>query len=226
MRKINKNAPPPSFTTYIQKRNPQDANYRPTYETMDTKTKEDLKKSLLNEQGWVCGYCQQTINMARMTIEHHCERSICNGQNGSSDKTLDYTNLMAVCQGKAGSNILHCDSNKATDKVRSKLPISLSPWNQAHINEISYNTKGTIKSTNSLHDDEINNVLNLNTKHLKDLRSKKFISIFKNSRHVNATIQKEKMRRILETDLQFGDNKFSNQFPGMSEYMRSKYCIK
>lgn len=225
MRKIIKANAPASFTTYVNKRNPLDQTYRPTFQGMDAKVKKDLQQSLLDEQGWICGYCQQKIlSEDRMKIEHYCEQSICNGENGTNDRRLDYTNLMAVCLGNGGKLGLHCDSNKATDGIRNMLPINVSPWLQAHINTIIYKSSGIMESSNTLYDSEIKKVLNLNIEILKDLRSKKFASIFKASRHTNAAQQKLKMKRILEDDLEFGNKRFSNSFPGMSEYMLKKYC--
>ena len=224
MRKIFKNQPPASFVTYLGKKNPQDPNYKPSFEGMDSKVKEDLKIYLLNEQGWLCGYCQQKINdINKMKIEHHCEQSICNGKDGTVDKTLDYKNLLAVCLGK-GSGELHCDSKKGTPRVQYRLPMNISPWNSANMDTIAYSNTGLIKSSNPIYEEEINEILNLNVKYIKDNRSKKFSLIYNNAKHINPRIQKEKMRRILIDDLEFGDNKFSNSFPGMSEYMLKKFC--
>ncbi len=123
---------------------------------MDTEIKEQLKISLLNEQSWVCGYCQQLIkDISKVKIEHHCEQRICNGENGYPDRRLDYTNLMAVCYGNFGSNDLHCDSNKARFNANNGLPIQVSPWNNAHMACIKYHSTGKVDSTNDIHSKEI-----------------------------------------------------------------------
>ena len=104
MRKIDKKKSPNSLTTYKLKRNPDDALYKPTYKEMDQVVYVNTLTSLLNEQGWICGYCQQKIsNIKNSTIEHHCEQTICNGENGRRDKTLDYKNMLAVCLGSIGN---------------------------------------------------------------------------------------------------------------------------
>jgi uncharacterized protein (TIGR02646 family) len=223
MRKIDKLQPPNSLITYSQTTNPNDPSYKPTYEGLDSNVIKDIKEKLLNEQGWVCGYCMQKINKSNMTIEHHCEQSICNGENGTTDRTLHYTNMLAVCQGKTHSE-QHCDKQKSKFDAQSGLPMSLSPWERAHMNTISFKSSGQIKSSNLNYDNELNKFLNLNAKFLKDLRGSKFRKIFAASKHSKVAIQKAKMRSILERDLQKTGYSFSNDFPGLSEFMLTNFC--
>jgi uncharacterized protein (TIGR02646 family) len=218
MRRINKGSPPNSFVTYCKR-----AGAR--YDSIDTDVKRDLLISLLDEQGWICGYCQQKIaSEKRAKIEHHCEQAICDGTVQSPDRRLDYTNLMAVCLGQDGFSVLTCDSNKARFDINSGLPINISPWIQAHMNGIRYASSGAISSAITHHVNELDQILNLNTERLKELRKDKFFSIWKNSRHENRSTQKEKMRRLLEKNLERNGSKFTNDFPGLSEYMLAKYC--
>ena len=225
MRKIDKQNPPSSFTNYKKKTNPDDHTYKPTYIGLDKEVKVDLGKALLDEQGWVCGYCQQKISSRdKCKIEHHCEQCICNGENGTQDKTLDYTNLLAVCYGDSGLNEKHCDSQKSDFSTSNGLPIEINPWVTAHMNAISYHSSGLVKSSRQKHDGEINVILNLNTERLKSLRAKKYVSFIKISGDINVRKGKDKLRRLLESDLAIGNRKFSNAFPGMSEYMLKKFC--
>jgi uncharacterized protein (TIGR02646 family) len=225
MRKITKSRPPNKLTSYKLKRNPQDSTYRPTYSDIDKDVYDDTLISLLNEQGWICGYCQQKITSIKASsIEHQCEHTICNGSNGRLNKTLDYKNMLAVCPGRIGKEQF-CDTNKANFTVASGLPISISPWNQSHINRIKYSSSGLIKSTNSNHNDEIDRILNLNNKKiLKNRRASKFAILLSNSGDPSVKRNKDKLKRLLERDLIFGNNKFSNSFPGMSEYMLKLFC--
>lgn len=225
MRKITKSGPPNKLTTYKLKRNLQDLAYRPTYGDIDKDVYDDTLISLLNEQGWVCGYCQQKITSIKTSsIEHHCEQTICNGTNGRTDKTLDYRNMLAVCPGKIGREN-YCDTNKANFNKGNGLPINISPWNQSHVNRISYSSSGLIKSTNAIHNEEIDKILNLNNiKILKKRRADKFAYLLSISGNPSIKRNKDKLKRILERDLIFGSNKFSNSFPGMSEYMLKLFC--
>lgn len=223
MRRIIKFPPPNNFITYCQSTNPEDPNYKPSYEGMDKDTRKELKLGLLNEQGWVCGYCMQKINQYNMTIEHHCEQTICNGENGRTDRALDYTNMLAVCKGKIGSE-LHCDKQKSQFDESDGLPMNLSPLIAPHMATIKYSTTGLVSSSNNNLNNEMDKFLNINTKHLRNLRSEKFRKIYATSKHPQKAKEKAKMKSILEKDLQKAGNAFSNSFPGMSEYMLSKFC--
>ena len=97
-----------------------------TYEDMDTLVKEELRKSLVAEQFGICAYCQRKLTDIK--IEHHCERSICTGENGFPDRRLDYRNLLAVCQGRNGQPIeLHCDTKKADVNKNNTCLLYTSP---------------------------------------------------------------------------------------------------
>jgi len=216
MKLIIKNQPPRSFETYC---NQTGANYN----DIDPDVKDDLNEALLNEQGWLCGYCQQKIkDMDRMSIEHHCEQSICNGQNGTVDKRLDYKNMMAVCLGKTGRE-LHCDSSKATFKVGTGLPIQVSPWINAHIAGIKYSSVGTIKSFNPNHSRELDTILYLNLEYLKNLRKNIWVLLFKAAQDKNGQVMKDKMRRLTERNVAKLGNKYPEAFPGLYEYMFKKF---
>lgn len=128
--------------------------------SFESADKKDLRRALLEEQGYICGYCMRRISNSDSKIEHIKPQS----QNPSD--TLDYNNLIICCNGNIiGSNNskkFHCDTHKAEN------PISFTPLNQSFINTLSYSSKdGEIKSSNAKYDEEINNVLNLNLSVLK-----------------------------------------------------------
>lgn len=217
MKRIYKTQPPAQLTTYKKQ-------VGASYDDIDKSVYNSTLTSLLNEQGWICGYCQQIISESKnATIEHYCEKSICNGQNGTNDLTLDYTNMMAVCLGK-GDRETHCDKNKSKFNSFNGLPISVSPWINAHINAINYNNTGTIKSNNPKHDNEIKTILNLNAKYIKKKRGAKFTSFLRNAGTLTSKKGKDKLRRLLTEDMDFGGNRYKNSFPGMSEHMLNKFC--
>ena len=92
--------------TSINKQNVKDA-YRAAFDTMD---KSQIRKALLEEQHYICGYCMRRImDNDKMTIEHivPLTRSI--------EKVFSYDNYMAVCDGGRRSDkkrILCCDASK------------------------------------------------------------------------------------------------------------------
>lgn len=212
MRKIRKSSPPALLTTYKKQ-------IGASYDDIDKVVYDATLLGLLNEQGWVCGYCQQTISEAKnATIEHYCEKSICNGKGGRPDLRLEYTNMMAVCPGKAIDDT-HCDEKKFLFKLGKGLPINISPWNQAHINAVSYTNSGTIKSSIKTHDNEINNILNLNISYLKRKRKSKFIGLLKAAGDISGKKGKDKLKKLLSDELVIGNHRYPNSFPGMCEYM-------
>jgi len=210
MRWINKSNPPNSLQLYKKQ-------VGAIYKDIDSNVKDDLEKTLLEEQDNLCACCQQKINQNNMQVEHHCEQSICNGTNGQPDRRLDYTNLLAVCQGKSGTD-LHCDSKKATDEVRKYLPMEILPTIKEHIATIIYSGSGKLSSSNSEFQEEIENVLNLNLDYLKSLRKERWNGIFKFSMNAKKKINTKKMQRLLEKEI---DKK--SAFTGMFEYMLDRY---
>ena len=115
MRWIRKNPTPRGLRNYREQ-------IGASYNGMDKNVRIELISSLINEQSGVCAYCQRTFKKGRerITIEHHCEQTNddCNGVNDpGSDRTMDYLNMLAVCDGKDGKpGSLTCDSRKGQIK--------------------------------------------------------------------------------------------------------------
>jgi uncharacterized protein (TIGR02646 family) len=175
-----------------------------SYESLE---KEFIKQALLKEQENLCAYCQQKINVDSMQIEHHCEQSIC------TDRTLDYTNFLAVCDGK-GENETHCDTKKAEiarkdNPLRTELlPIDVNPTIRIHANSFDYKSSGLLEIENPKHKREIETVLNLNCETLKKSRKKAWKNILKETtnasnrkgqRNLPEKLKKAKIRRLCET---------------------------
>ena len=58
------------------------------------KEKDDLRKMLLKEQGYLCAYCMRRIDIEHMKIEHWFP------ENELSDiERLDYRNMLGSCEG-------------------------------------------------------------------------------------------------------------------------------
>ena len=136
--------------------------------TYDASDKTDLRASLLKEQGFICGYCMRRVNAANSRIEHLKPQSLSLRQ-GKPEETLDYSNMIVCCDGDInGSNAekqFHCDRHK------KETPIHFTPFTQHPIDSISYSSKtGEIKSSDSIINDDINKVLNLNLGRLKENR--------------------------------------------------------
>lgn len=178
---ILKNLEPRSFTTY---RLTQDASYA----NIPSTVKDDLKKSLLEEQGYLCAYCMSRISLEKMKIEHFLPQSV------YPSESLEYSNLLAVCRGYEGE----CSQNQTCDTKKSNAIISINPLNKIHINNITYSNDGTINSTS--HHNDLHTILNLNCNSLKNNR-KKVLDDFKQkiyNRFKNKSMNKDTIKRIIE----------------------------
>lgn len=132
-----------------------------------------LVDSLLEEQGYICAYCMRRIPCKdrlykkdgitfTLTDEDHRVEHILSREN-HEDKKLVYSNMVICCPGHIGDEE-HCDRLKGSNDI------TFSPLDRNFIATLSYKTDGGIVSSNKQYDKEINDILNLNTKLLKENR--------------------------------------------------------
>jgi len=165
MKQITKNEEPRSLLQHRAKGG--------TYAGLIHETKEELRSSLLVEQGYICCYCMNRIpkklkeeeiekNFPSSKIEH----VKCQSQN--SNQELNYQNLLLACNGNHGSpKIMQtCDTHKG----ESDLSFNPSATERNIESYIKYKSNGEIFSDDAIINTELNEVLNLNTKDLKDIR--------------------------------------------------------
>jgi uncharacterized protein (TIGR02646 family) len=126
--------------------------------------KDSLRQSLVAEQRGLCCYCLSRIRPAggEMKIEHwHC-------RDNYPAEQLVYGNLLGACLGNEGQSPKHqhCDTLKANQNL------SRNPANPAHQVEqfIHFEGDGRITSHDLTFNTELNAVLNLNAKFLKNNR--------------------------------------------------------
>ena len=140
---------------------------REDYDELVSSEKDEIKEILLEEQGYKCAYCMSNINMNNSTIEHYIPRK---GTNGDMSLSLDYLNLFAVCDTTRG-----CPEEEQTCDVKKgdKL-LHIDPRLQEHIDTIYYDRSGYIRSSFSSgaenFDDDLNQILNLNSRQLLNNR--------------------------------------------------------
>jgi len=105
------------------------------------KIKKDVRDSLVQEQGFICCYCQQKIDLNENTIiEHFIARDT------QPEKMFDYNNILACCDGgdkerttekkqgikKTQRTPLYCDREKSNDSI------SISPLDENCESHFSY----------------------------------------------------------------------------------------
>ncbi len=155
MRAITKGAEPDSL---VQHRCSPHANYD------NYPDKNTLRTHLVSEQNGLCCYCMSRIaaDEALMKIEHW------HSQTTYENEQLDYQNLLGACLGGKGKppGQQTCDTRKGNDDIK------WNPANPTHQvdRRIKYSTDGTIGSNDLEFDRQMNDILNLNIKFLKDNR--------------------------------------------------------
>ena len=127
--------------------------------------KDKVRESLLEEQGFLCAYCMKRINLD-VKIEHWISQasSIADKQ---PHQTLDYGNLLAVCNGTDSAND---KINEHCDRTRKDIPLTIKPTNQLAVSKLKYLTNGAIKTDDLELKKDIEESLQLNCLYLMDQR--------------------------------------------------------
>lgn len=155
MRAITKGQEPRSLVEHRANAHSDYANYA---------DKNSLRGALVREQCGLCCYCMARVEATGtgMKIEHwRC-------QSRNADVELAYLNLLAACLGGHGQPeaLQHCDTRKGEQDLK------FNPANVAHRIEqrIRFEMDGTIASSDTDFDAQLNDVLNLNLSLLKNRR--------------------------------------------------------
>lgn len=181
MKKIIKQSEPRSL---VEHRSQANANYDNYPE------KDDLRKSLLKEQGYICCYCMSRIKLDEMKIEHW------QPQTKYISRQLDYKNLLGACMGNQGARPQnqHCDTRKGD----SEITINPIEGDKNCENLIKYRPDGKIYSDDLSVNNDLNETLNLNLGFLKknrkdalDVVIRKLDEKFSNKTWAKITVQKE-----------------------------------
>jgi uncharacterized protein (TIGR02646 family) len=138
--------------------------------------KNHVQESLLKEQGFICAYCMRRISMPAK-IEHWITREKCNTDKMPSF-TLNYDNLLAVCNGTTtinGTIFEHCDQSRS----KSNRELTINPIDERSIKQIKFLKNGAIESDDKNISEDINQdkALNLNTLFLRDARRNVYESV-------------------------------------------------
>lgn len=161
------------------------------YDKVDPEIIWDMRTELVNEQGCLCAYCMNKITAEKSTIEHYTPR---HGKHGSTDLSLDYRNMFAVCAGREGSGKanLHCDKSKGSNLL------SIDPRKEEDIKQIEYKMDGTIYSPKQEFNKDLDETLNLNHIVLKRNRESALKSALSNIFHYNSNGQNNENLQIIK----------------------------
>jgi uncharacterized protein (TIGR02646 family) len=154
MKYIKKGSEPNSLTKYRKQKDAYFDGYT---------DKDDLRKSLLTEQKYICCYCMQRISKEdkfgrkQMRIEHW------NSQSEYPTLQLVYSNLLGACTGNEGKpeHLQHCDVH------RKNTPLKINPTSMSCESLIKFRADGEIYSADCEINKDLDTTLNLNTQTLK-----------------------------------------------------------
>lgn len=149
--------------SWIRYRLTDGAKYSPT---------ADLREALLQEQGYLCAYCMRRIPVRDTNSTEDTRIDHIKSRTQHPEQELDYGNMVICCPGAiSGNTNFHCDKSKKDTNI------SFDVFSQDCIDTLNYLSDGTIKSSNSTYNDEINNILCLNNNLLKSNRKAKYVQV-------------------------------------------------
>ena len=141
-------------------------DWQPTYEDLSGTIKEEVKNSLIKEQGYICCYCERRLTDDGSHIEHFNPRS------NNVLNPLDYTNMLCSCQNQLEQGEpRHCGHLKG-DWFDNQLLVSpLDPDCEGHF---TYTADGKIQPAEKSDDSARMTIekLGLNVNKLNALRKK------------------------------------------------------
>lgn len=91
MKYIVKRTEPQEFTDWKAEAN---EDWTPTYDDLRGVQKQAVHESLIREQGGICCYCENSVDVANSHIEH------LRPQSKNFVDPLDYNNMLCSCQRK------------------------------------------------------------------------------------------------------------------------------
>ncbi|MCK9375229.1 MAG: TIGR02646 family protein [Syntrophobacterales bacterium] len=134
MKHITKGMEPQEFTTWKALAND---DWAPTYEDLRGIEKRAVHASLIREQGGLCCYCEQSVNINNSHIEHF------RPQNYHLVDPLDYGNMLCSCQRLLREREpRHCGNKKGEwfDEV-----LLISPMDAGCEGRFAYDASGGIR---------------------------------------------------------------------------------
>ena len=140
MKYIQKGREPDSLTKWKQKLGKR----TPDWKSFPQAIKNQVYESLLQEQGYICGYCGMSIARKQCHIEHFRPKSV------YKPLTFEYTNLIASCQGEDEHRPrvpVHCGHKK---QAWFDEELMISPLDPKCADYFNYSGFGEILPTNDL----------------------------------------------------------------------------
>ncbi len=126
-----------------------------SWTSVDSEEKAAALDALLAEQGGLCAYCMRGISAASAHVEHIVPQSMAAGED--DPLSVDYQNLLAVCDGFEGSA-----EGLTCDRARGNKVLSVNPLKPDTLESIRYMRDGRIRSEVPVIAQDLETTLNLN----------------------------------------------------------------
>lgn len=178
--------------------------------------KEELKRSLLEEQGSICCYCMRRITLSNMKVEHWESRR------KTPQLQLEYGNLLAACKGNEDKS----ESSSTCDTCKKDKVLSFNPANPAHDVEskISYSGEGRIFARyDQTLNEELETVLNLNDPQLMNNRRDVVDAVHDMLAARAGQRNKTQIRKLLLCAETRDSNGNFSEYLGVTTYFLKKY---
>ena len=121
----------------------------------------ELRKALLEEQGYLCAYCMRRIPIRDTNSNESTRIDHILSRTKHPELQLNYSNMVVCCPGAITSDF-HCDKQKGENDITINL------FEDHFFDTLSYSSKdGRIKSSDAESDRQINELLKLNHALLK-----------------------------------------------------------
>lgn len=205
MKHILKRREPEEFREWKDLENQE---WIPTYDTLSGEVKMSVKKSLMEEQGFICCYCERRLEYSDSHIEHFVPQSL------SPEKSLDYDNMLCSCQDHLKSgDPRHCGNLKA-DWFDADLLVS--PLNQDCEESFEFHGDGNIVAKDANRDAEKTiEKLGLNIPKLIALRKSAMIPF------LDASLSEDDLISFINDYLQIdADGKFSPFYASIKNILK------
>ena len=187
---------------------------------LSPRTLAKIRVQLLEDQGYICCYCQRRIPHKSkkgkfITPKSKIEHFKC--QTGFPDLQLEFKNMFVACRGSSSSGEFTCDTKKE-DLILNKVDFFKK------IEDYIYYTKsGEIKSHNTDLQTDINEVLNLNEENLVKSR----LAVYEAIKSVKKRLERGKsyqaeLQKIINSTSVKNSSKQYPEFLGVKLYFLNK----
>jgi len=172
MKHIVKSDGPPDFLEdWLREKSEQLASKsgNEQWKMFKRKQKQRLQAFLVQEQGYICAYCNREIHPGTPEDDEQSRIDHLQPKSRFPEQTFNYQNLVSSCHGNEREpkpREMHCDAQKKEDE----LPEILFPTNSRCEYQYNVSDEGFIRTIDQTMQNAIEETLNLNCAKLRILR--------------------------------------------------------